>query len=311
MLRDIIAGHRTTDGIPTDELIIAADRLEELQAALSETIKQRDQAREHYDRIQEKKHKTEMELKKAFGKIEVLSMDNDALTSDRDNAWSKAVDLKNERDEARFEVERLKQELTEAIKNRNIAREWQDVSAKQNHKLVMELKESTEAIAAIENEGNNHRAEIQRLTSLCNQMESKITQARDEVERLKQENRAARDEADLMKSDWELDKALAELKEAKDNARRHYNRIGVVETELKETRDEVERLKKALNETEQDFAKTLILRSRPEPSRLEIAAQLLAAVSSRRDKMDWDINFEIRRAIDHADALIAAAKEAQ
>jgi len=131
-----------------------------------------------------KHHKAEIELKKAFGKIEVLSIDNDSLKSDRDNAWSKAIDLKKERDEARAEVERLKQELTDAIKNRNIAREWQDVSAKRNHKFAMELKESTEAIAAIENEGNNHRAEIQRLTGLCNQMESEITQARAEVSRM-------------------------------------------------------------------------------------------------------------------------------
>jgi hypothetical protein len=52
-----------------------------------------------------------------------------------------------------------------------------------------------------------------------------------------------------------------------------------------------------------------LLTTRPEPSRLEIAAQLLAAVSSRRDLIEWETKAEAAWAVEQADALIAAAKE--
>jgi hypothetical protein len=48
---------------------------------------------------------------------------------------------------------------------------------------------------------------------------------------------------------------------------------------------------------------------RPEPSRLEIAAMIMAAVSSRRDCIEWQTKEETIWALDGADALIAAAKE--
>jgi len=47
---------------------------EQINAVSFEAIKQRDQAREHYDRIYQKHRQTEMELKKAFGKIKVKEL---------------------------------------------------------------------------------------------------------------------------------------------------------------------------------------------------------------------------------------------
>jgi len=47
---------------------------------------------------------------------------------------------------------------------------------------------------------------------------------------------------------------------------------------------------------------------RPEPSRLEIAAMILAANLSR-EKYQWDMEGEAGWALEQADALIAAAKE--
>jgi len=88
---------------------------EQINAAFFQAIKQRDQAREHYDRIYQKHRQTETELKKAFGKIEVLSMDNDSLKSDRDNAWSKAVDLKKEVKESLEFIKALEKENGELM----------------------------------------------------------------------------------------------------------------------------------------------------------------------------------------------------
>jgi len=49
---------------------------------------------------------------------------------------------------------------------------------------------------------------------------------------------------------------------------------------------------------------------RSEPSRIEIAAMLMAANLSRETDQ-WDTNDEARWAVEQADALIAAAKEAE
>ena len=52
---------------------------EQINAAIAEAIKQRDQAREHYDRIFKKHNKTEMELKDASEFINALTKENEEL----------------------------------------------------------------------------------------------------------------------------------------------------------------------------------------------------------------------------------------
>jgi len=159
----ILAGDiQSPDNIPALCLLEAADRLEELQTALSETIKQRDQAREHYDRIQRKCHPTEMELKKAFGKIEVLSIDNDSLKSDRDNAWSKAVDLKKEVKESLEFIKALEKENGELMEQVGSLMFITEIMQKEINKLQKKyviksycLDDSPECNATCVDIGNN------------------------------------------------------------------------------------------------------------------------------------------------------------
>ena len=81
--------------------------------------------------------------------------------------------------------------------------------------------------------------------------------------------------------------------------------------ERDEARAEVERLKAELHDTIESYKlnnlqpKTI----RPEPSRLEIAAMLMAANLSRETN-EWD-ETEASWAVEQADALIAASREAK
>ena len=51
----------------------------QINAAIADAIKQRDQAREHYDRIFKKHNQTEMELKDASEFINALIKENEEL----------------------------------------------------------------------------------------------------------------------------------------------------------------------------------------------------------------------------------------
>ena len=99
----------------------------------------------------------------------------------------------------------------------------------------------------------------------------------------------------------EADRLKTELSDSTN----HYNGV------INGLRDEVERLKASVaNQMELNHAlaemKTPI---RPEPSRLEIAAMMMASVACRRDLILWGTKEEAAWAIDQANALIAAAKE--
>lgn len=62
-------------------------------------------------------------------------------------------------------------------------------------------------------------------------------------------------------------------------------------------------------ELERDLVRLRRVTTRPEPSRLEIAAMLLAALAGRESD-SWEAKLEVIWAIEQADELIAAAKEA-
>ena len=103
------------------------------------------------------------------------------------------------------------------------------------------------------------------------------------------------------------DAALAEAQVEKTRADGHYEnyceilkRIDVVLNERDEARAEVEQLKQALHDArlENSGQAALLERKRPEPSRLEIAAMLVA-----------NGLYVVKTALAEADALIAAAKE--
>ncbi len=89
----------------------------------------------------------------------------------------------------------------------------------------------------------------------------------------------------------ELHEAHAEVASAKDNAWRHFNRVSVVEKERNEACSELERMRNHLP----DATKMI----HPEPSRLEIAALILANCRS----YDGPVS-----ALRRADDLIEAAK---
>jgi len=65
-----------------------------------------------------------------------------------------------------------------------------------------------------------------------------------------------------------------------------------------------------LEELERDLVRLRRVTTRPEPSRLEIAARLMAANLSRETEQ-WETVEEAIWAVEQADALIAAAKEAK
>lgn len=145
-----------------------------------------------------------------------------------------------------------------------------------------------------------------RLSKLCS----------DKVEHVTKDHDKAR--AEFNRLIKERDKALAEveqLKQALHDARLENSGQAARIEELKKGNEiitaavcsgnsiEVER---AIQE--RDAAIVEAKRTRPEPSRLEIAAQLMAANLSR-DTNKWDTQIEVIFAIEQADALIAAAKE--
>jgi chromosome segregation ATPase len=125
-LRDIIAGHRTIDGIPTDELIMAADRLEELQR-LNDSM----QVDRHlWIKVgREKLHAAEKERDEALANVEVLKLNRDDWQAQanldavrREQLRQELHDARLENsgqaallDESRAEVERVKKALHNAL----------------------------------------------------------------------------------------------------------------------------------------------------------------------------------------------------
>lgn len=92
-LRDIIAGHRETDGIPTEELILAANRLQELEASTLHIIRQAAEAQDERDEY----------IKQC-----------DALNVKLEIALNYSAKFELQRDEARANVQRLKKALDES-----------------------------------------------------------------------------------------------------------------------------------------------------------------------------------------------------
>jgi len=98
--------------------------------------------------------------------------------------------------------------------------------------------------------------------------------------------------------------AIKELEGTVEYLQRHYE--DVVE-ERDKALAEVEQLKQALHDArlENSGQAALLERKRPEPSRLEIAALLMAHSWPH----DGVYNIICKKALEQADALIAAAKE--
>lgn len=101
-----------------------------------------------------------------------------------------------------------------------------------------------------------------------------------------------REEATFLRK--ERDKALAEVQ----RVRKLWNESHIAE--LDDFAKEIERVKAECRNQQ--------LNTRPEPSRLEIAAILLAALASRENE-SWEAKLEVIWAIEQADELIALAKE--
>lgn len=92
ILRDIIFRYRKTDGSLMDELIMATDRLEELQEAFSETVKQRDKAmREaaHWKSIAEHRQSecNSLVARPELSRLEIAAMLLAALASRESGTW--------------------------------------------------------------------------------------------------------------------------------------------------------------------------------------------------------------------------------
>jgi multidrug resistance efflux pump len=97
-------------------------------------------------------------------------------------------------------------------------------------------------------------------------------------------------------------------------------RVEWLENECDKARTEVDKLKAELKNAEGEWKhwkriaehrkeKISAMVARPEPSRLEIAAMLLAASLNKTVNNVWVIEDEVICALDDADKLIAAAKE--
>jgi DNA repair exonuclease SbcCD ATPase subunit len=131
---------------------------------------------------------------------------------------------------------------------------------------------------------------------LCDSVAGIITQIDNMYAGVRNQRNEARDEVDRL-NEW--------LKEASmvGEQMRH---------ERDEARAEVERLKQKLHEAriENSGQAAQLERTRPEPSRLEIAARLMAANLSR-ETQEWETVEEAVWAVEQADALIAAAREAK
>ncbi len=131
--------------------------------------------------------------------------------------------------------------------------------------------------------------------------------------------------ASLVLARNERDEARAELKSAKDDGWRHYNRVGALEAELKQVRAEVdairnvisnagfsevveplERVKRLIQERDEAICKMGRLKT-PQPDRLQIAATILAGSYSNCS----NYNDLAKIGLKQADALIAAAKKWQ
>jgi uncharacterized coiled-coil DUF342 family protein len=114
----------------------------------------------------------------------------------------------------------------------------------------------------------------------------------------------------------ERDAAVAKAKIEKTRADGHYEnyceilkRIDVVLNERDEARAEVEQLKQVLHDArlENSGQAAQLERTRPEPSRLDIAAMLLQGMTACSHLWGDPENTALRK----ADALIKAAREAQ
>jgi len=144
-----------------------------------------------------------------------------------------------------------------------------------------------------------------------------------------------REEATFLRK--ELDKALAEVKRLKSDRDDYARDAEKFAEQRNKARVEVELLKEKLDaelnssvtlQSQRDEARAEVaqlkdtvaayeattvnqqLTVRPEPSRLEIAAMLLAALAGRESE-SWEAKLEVIWAVEQADALIAAAKEAK
>jgi hypothetical protein len=157
-------------------------------------------------------------------------------------------------------------------------------AAYENEK-IMDL--AADRLEELQRESDEARAEVERLTKQLEQAIAERTPhdyglLKHEVECLKQtvhdariENSGQAAELERLKEEY----GVAHLE------RQHYKRIA-------------EHRQKQL----------CALVSRPEPSRLEIAALMLAALAGRESAL-WEMQEETIWAIEQADALIAAAKE--
>ena len=94
-LRDIIAGHGETNSIPTEELILAANRLQEQEASTLHIIRQAAEAQDERDEY----------IKQC-----------DALNDKLEIALNNSAKFELQRDEARANVQRLKKHWMSQIK---------------------------------------------------------------------------------------------------------------------------------------------------------------------------------------------------
>ena len=251
--------------------------------------------------------------------------------SEQDNARQEMERLATARDEWR----RTAYEITEqANKMRDNLIEERDIAKADFEKVVGYNTRLQDELDKARKEVEQWRWDYDRLSQLCSSKVEQVTKdhdkARAEFNRLTNERDEAR--AEVERLNRELEQAIAErtphdygiLKDQRDDYR---DRLCASIKETQEVRTEVEQLKQALHDArlensgqaaliEQlkekvdqlqyiaDFDRKHFLK-RPEPSRLEIAAMLLAGWLGNPDALSENNPHEW---LLEADKLIAAAK---
>lgn len=193
------------------------------------------------------------------------------------------------------------------------------------HALFKERKERAAERHELQTQRDEARAEAERLKeqileALCRcnpyvslQTQRDVYQARAEVERLTMEFAAANSEIEkLVKESDEACAELAELREVNAELREDEKRLLV---ERDEARVEANRLTNLVSTLTHRLEEARNASTRPEPSRLEIAAMIYAAWNAnsevelvRQTGSDRAACFEPCGAVEEADALIAATE---
>lgn len=231
-------------------LLLAADRLEELQLELTET---RAELNSDYKNLQ-----------RALKNVERITKERDEIFEKGNIQYETICEITKQRNDAIAQAEKAYKLRKEAEIERDSLRDT----------MALDILELTK-------QRDEARAEVERLNrELGKTIDFGVIKERDE---------ARSEVARLLKTLEEWTQVhTAEVERFKAENQRLKNLVGEMIEEEAEGRS--------------------VSLTRPEPSRLEIAAMMMAANLSRETEQ-WDTYVESTWAVEQADALIAAAKE--